>query len=257
MNDIIFITAYKDIGRSKWDFFTRSNDEYYNYFYNLATNIKYTLIVYIDNITKTELEQKYSFNSNIVFKDINTVNTFYKKYIEIEEKIINDIKFKEKIPQYRKHCPETRFANYNLINHSKINFVSHTKKLYPNYKFYSWLDFGGFRSIDSSIPKNINIDILPKKIIFQTLTTKIINYIDANEMLKYDDVFICGSIFIIYTELVELYEKKYEQILNNLQKNYIVDDDQSVVLQVYFNNKELFYLIYNEKWFELFSILNN
>ena len=76
-------------------------------------------------------------------------------------------------------------------------------------------------------------------------------------MLKYDDVFICGSIFIIYTELVELYEKKYEEILNNWQKNYIVDDDQSVVLQLYFNNKELFYLIYNEKWFELFSILNN
>jgi len=42
INDIIFTTAFKDIGRNCWRDFKRTNEEYYEYyeyFINLTNNI--------------------------------------------------------------------------------------------------------------------------------------------------------------------------------------------------------------------------
>ena len=38
MNDILFVTAFKDIGRSNWTTHKRSNQEYFNYFLNITNN---------------------------------------------------------------------------------------------------------------------------------------------------------------------------------------------------------------------------
>ena len=43
MNNILFITAFKDIGRKNWKSHTRSNEDYYYYFLLLSKNIDYTL----------------------------------------------------------------------------------------------------------------------------------------------------------------------------------------------------------------------
>ena len=129
MKNILFVTAFKDIGRSNWHVFNRTNEEYFNYFYNLANNIDYTLLIYLDDDVKNELISKYSFRKNIIFEKISNLNTFYQKYFEEEKKIINSEEFKKKIPNHRLgYNVETWSAEYNLINHSKINFVSDAKK---------------------------------------------------------------------------------------------------------------------------------
>ena len=74
-NGIIFITAYKDIGRNTWSNFNRSNAEYFNNFILLCNNIKYTLLVYIENNIREQLLMEYSFNlDNIIFKDYPIIN---------------------------------------------------------------------------------------------------------------------------------------------------------------------------------------
>jgi hypothetical protein len=48
-NEIIFVTAYKDIKRMNWkNCFIRSNQLYIDLFYNLAYNINYKLVVYVE-----------------------------------------------------------------------------------------------------------------------------------------------------------------------------------------------------------------
>ena len=120
-NDILFITAYKDINREKWKNYQRTNEEYFKCFYKLTEHIEYTLIVFIEDKIKDILLSKYNFKSNIIFKNIESVNTFYNKFLETDTIIINSDNYKKKIPLGRKQNPEHIYSEYNLINHSKIN----------------------------------------------------------------------------------------------------------------------------------------
>jgi len=55
MNNIIFTTAYKDISRKNWTSYKRTNNDYLDGFYNLANNIQYPLIVYLEDNFKNEI----------------------------------------------------------------------------------------------------------------------------------------------------------------------------------------------------------
>ena len=46
-----------------------------------------------------------------------------------------------------------------------------------------------------------------------------------------------------------------EENLLNLYEQYISDDDQNVVVQIYYNNPELFHLLKTTKWFDLYHII--
>ena len=53
--------------------------------------------------------------------------------------------------------------------------------------------------------------------------------------------------------LVDIYHSNYENKLNFWHSNNICDDDESMVLQLYFDNPELFHIIIDKKWFTLFN----
>jgi len=252
IDKIIFVTAYKDIGRSNWKTFKRSNEEYLNYFINLASNITYKLIVYVESNIRRILS-KYKFNSNIIFYDLEPVNTFYNKYIHIEKDIINSEEYKLKIPNERKSHPEHFSAEYNLINHSKINFIKNAKELHPYHDFYTWIDFGCVRNLDD-LPKNIvESKLTYDKIMFHTIQDLPIKNISPNDMLKSFDIYLTGSMFIVSNKLVEKYESLYENMLKNWYNNNICDDDQSLVLQLCFENPDMFQLIKCNEYYSLFK----
>ena len=128
-NNILFVTAYRDIFRNKWNVIPRTNDFYCEAFYKYVSRINYNILVFVDKNIKSYLITKYIFKSNVFFYDIDTCERFYDKYIEIETKIINSDIYKNKIPFDRKDCPEHLYAEYNLVNHSKINYFNFDLKI--------------------------------------------------------------------------------------------------------------------------------
>jgi len=78
---IIFVSAFKDIGRSTWNECRRTNETYIEYFKNLVCNIKYKLVVYVEPTLELS-----DLPSNIII-DFTKVNTFFDKYLDIEKKI--------------------------------------------------------------------------------------------------------------------------------------------------------------------------
>jgi hypothetical protein len=231
----------------------RTNDEYFEYFFKLAKNIKYNLVVYVDNNIKTLLLSKMTFGPNIIFKNRTDVFTFIDKYLDDDKKIISSENYKNKIPNERKQNPEHIYSEYNLINHSKINFVSNARDCYPEYSFYSWIDFGYARE-EKFIPKNLMVYNLPHKIIYHNILTPL-QYISPDDMLKTGDIYMTGSSYIVHKSLVYKFEKLYDKKIKDWHSNFITDDDQSLVLQLYFENPDLFHLIQNNNWFSLFTVL--
>lgn len=234
MEDIIFVTAYKENGCYKWPYFKRTDKEYYNYFLNLTKNFQYKLIFYVEDNIKEEL-LKNNCNENINFEDIIKVNTFYK-----EKELLNS---EELNKNPKKWC-----AEYNSITYSKINLVAYTKQKYNNYKYYSWIDFD---QDNQYIYSNLKINNLSEKIIYQT-----INKIDNlnNDLLKSDNVYIPTGSFIVPNNLVEYFENIYE---NKMKLCHETFNDQSIILQLYNENKNIFHLISHLNWHSLYTLPNS
>lgn len=251
--EIIFVTAFIDIGRDKWTHSKRTIDDYFYWFHNLAKTIDYKLIVYVNTEIKTKLFSKYQFKKNIEFIDIDKVDTFLNKYLETEQQILDSEEFKRKIPENRLGIrAETWNGKYNLLNHSKIDFIKYSKKLYPNYKFYSWIDFGYVRDLPENTPNNLNLEKIPNKIIYETFKLPTCR-IDEHEIYKIDETIMKGSGFIVPNNLVEIFHTNYENKLNNWYSRHLCDDDESMVLQLYFDNPELFHIIIDKNWFSVFN----
>jgi hypothetical protein len=256
LNDMLFITAYKDIDRKSWIQSSRTNEEYFEYFFNLIKDFEYNLVVYVEDDVCNKILSRINLNnasSNFILKNFNSVNTFLKKYLENDKRIISSDIYKNKIPNERKNHPEHLYSEYNLLNHSKINFISDARKSHPYYEFYSWIDFGYVRC-EQSIPRNINISKLPQKMIFHTFF-KPTHYIDPNIMLTSYDVYLTGGAYIIHSSCVNKFEELYDKKLAEWQENYITDDDQNLMLQLYFENTDLFFLFQSNAWFSLYNII--
>jgi hypothetical protein len=74
-------------------------------------------------------------------------------------------------------------------------------------------------------------------------------------MLASDTVYFDGSAFIVHNELVNLFHDLWENKIIEFQENNVTDDDQNLVLQIFFDNPELFNIIHNKEWFKLYKSL--
>jgi hypothetical protein len=72
-------------------------------------------------------------------------------------------------------------------------------------------------------------------------------------MLASDAIYLAGSSYIIHSSLVEVFDDLCDKKIAEWQANYISDDDQSLVLQVYYDNPNLFFLTHSGRWFSLYD----
>ena len=217
--------------------------------------IKFKLIVYLEDDIKEQIIKNKLFNENIVFVNLDKVDTFYKKYLNKDKEIMGSKEYQTKIPYDRKTNPEHVYSEYNMINHSKINFVCYTKDLYPDYDFYAWIDFGSVNCNVENIPKSINFNLLEPRIIYQCIKNPPNERLDANKMLASHNIYFTGCYFIIYKDMVNRFDKLYENKIIEWQESGITDDDQNLVLQIYYDSPELFQIVKHPEWFKMFLVL--
>lgn len=255
-NSIIFCTAFKDIGRKNWSNVPRTNDEYLQCFLQLARNIMYKLVVYLDQPMYDRLK-KFYLRPNIELRLLSDVKTFYDEYLENETRMMSSEEYKHKIPLDRKDVVEHVYPEYTLINHSKINCIKHTQGLYKDYEYYGWIDFGCIRNKTEDVPKFIDFSKLQTKITYLMLKEPPKEYIPAEKLLTLHDVFIPGGQFIVHTSLVDWFEDKYRELLENWKRDIICDDDQAALYQIWFQNKDMFVMFKNHEWVSLFRTFLN
>ena len=256
---ILFITLYKDIKRSSWQHYTMTNDDYVTYFLNILNYMTYDTIVFVEQhiFDLIMTRSNNTVKSNIQFVNIDNFiqNTFFTTLMERDQAVMNSDTYKNKLAYHRRFNPEHLYSEYNLINHSKISFIKQANAYYK-YDYYAWIDFGYVRNSDLNIPRNINVSVLPKKIMYNCFRHPDINdQIDPNVLLQLDDILIMGGSFILPNSLVDTYERLYEENLIQLYDQYITDDDQNVVVQINYNHPELFHLLKTDKWFNLYHTI--
>lgn len=248
---VLFISAFKDLGRSEWNHYKRTTEQYIEYFGNLL-KCNLNLICFCEEPISKILNDKYNFNKTYSYdKD----DTFY-KYLDIDTEIINSNDF-NKLIEHRKNHPECFSPEYNIVNHNKVLFIQRAKKMFPSYSHYVWIDFGYLRNSNQSIIE-INENNLPTKIKYSSMfIPKLSEIPNPIESCCLAPEIIQGSMFIVPSSLVDWYAEKYTKMIEYYQSLNIVDDDQGLVLQIYKQNPEYFELYVTKEWFTLLYTLDN
>jgi len=268
MNKITIVTAFFDIGRNSWDSeFKRDTSFYINSFLNYL-DYSYEMVCYIDDRYIEPILEKYENSQfkNKLFIPINIdwllQNIDAWKKISIDYEIINSDYYKQLVDfrlnymypnglpenDCRKHLfPENEYVEYNIINHSKIDFIVHaiSNNLIKTH-YTCWCDFGYFNSQhkgdSSTFPKNtLDVKKFHSKKISFILRNKIKN-IDENMeyILIFTPELFTGTFFGGPTELMFELQKLYHSCIDEMHEKCISDDDQHVYLRCYLKNPELF-----------------
>jgi hypothetical protein len=243
-DNVIFVTAFKDIGRENWKNFERSENDYLNYFQNLI-KLNIRLICFCENDLADIIKNKFNFHSIYPY---DQQNTFY-KYLDIETNIINSENFKNLIKH--RNDPECNKPQYNIVNHNKVLFIKRAKEMFPNYSHYAWIDFGYLRNTDNNY-SNFDFNNLPSKINYATFNIPV-KILDPKELCIYPNNPIQGSLFIVPSNKIEWFVTEYDNMLLHYHSLNIVDDDQAIILQLYKKYPEEFILSIKDKWFDLIN----
>lgn len=237
---ILLVTAFKDIRRGTWkNCYSRTTEQYIQWFGNLCNLKDAKIICFCDDDVSNILKIYFGFTHTFPYDD---QNTFF-CHIDEHKAIMNS-------PQYRslvhgRDNPEYNIAEYNIVNHNKVEFVRRAHSMMPGYSHYMWIDFGFQRTkLD-----HMSFD-------WSKLMTDKIHY-DASRIPQQvcepqamtQEVIIRGSAFVVPNNLVEWYYSMYKDMVSRFCQQGVVDDDQVIVSHVYIENKDKFNLHVTDKWF--------
>jgi len=249
----MFVTAFRDIGRGMWKHYKRPNSEYINYFLLMAENIKHPLIVYLEKPLLEDLASKLAHKTNIIFKPIDSVKTFYDTHITKERFIMDSDEYRRHVPERRRINPEHCVPEYTLMMHSKVNFLAAARAEYfCEFGYFAWIDFGYVRQIETC-PGLINKTLLGDKIIYRLSNLIPTIRPTPKEMVASDKIYLSGSSFVVPSELVLRFEELWAKKLTEFQVTGVCDDDQNLALQLYYDNPNMFQLCQVDVSFGLYS----
>ncbi len=258
---LCLVSAFLDINRSEWPLFTRSIDKYINDF-KPYLKLNHSMVVFIDSKHRDKVAELIRYNNNITLIPID--NEWMRShitayiYLETENTIMQTDKFKELI-RHRIHHPECSKPEYNIIQHSKIDFVNHViEHVDPQHTYYAWTDFGYFQDLNNIPTGNLDLSKFDlDKINLQGINP--LNQYDYNILytLQHAREKIGGFFYLGNKINMKYYQVLYHKILNMFYVNGIVDDDQHIMIQCVNANKDLFKIWDMNGWHKTYTFFSD
>jgi len=261
MNEITIVTAFFDIGRGDWTpdkglphYLHRSTQTYMDRFAIMA-KLDNPMVVYtskdlVDQVKKIRGDKP----TDILTLDFP--NSFEVLREEVK-KIQKDSVYQSKINPSQIKNPEYWNADYVVVNLLKSSFVTRAMNVIHT-DLVAWMDFGYCR--DESTLNGVELWQYPfdkDKIHFFSLK----DWVDGTyleDVIFNNDVHITGPCIVAGKDVWPILEHLVHHNVNELLKNNLIDDDQTVLLMSYLQKPELFELhpVNNQDWFVAFKDYN-
>jgi protein YibB len=247
MNNITIVTAFFDIGRGEWTpdkglphYLHRTTKTYFERFGHMA-KLENNMVVY----TSKDLVDEVKFLRQDKQTDILVID-FPNSFKELREQITKIQKnpdYLSKINPTQVRNPEYWNADYVLVNALKSSFVN--RAIQSNLiqdDLVAWLDFGYCRE-ESTLNgvKKWQYPFAKDKIhFFNVRDFKEGTFI--SDVIANNIVHIHGSMIVADKEIWPNLESLIHHSINELLKNDLIDDDQTLMLMSYLQKPELFEL---------------
>lgn len=256
-NKIITFSTCWYILKSKFD-----SKTYLNWITNLLSIVNnFNLVIYTDVSSLKLISHLINFSNKKIKIIIHPIEEFY-TYKYKDYWIDNHNKSNLNLHSYIDW-------QLNMLWNEKLFFVNETiKQKYFNTIYYGWCDIGYFRNRSNDLHTNY-LTNWPNNHIFlsNSFDEKSIHYgcVQNNESIFLDlendikthysnksksqptnqieEICFAGGFFILKKELINTYVKLYdEKLMYYFTNNFIIKDDQSIIMDIVFNNPNLFRL---------------
>ncbi len=240
--------------------------------FSIANN--FNLVVYTDTNSYNFLRQfvnEQNEQIKLIIKPMEEFRTFKYKYFWISN---------HKNSHLRLH--EYTDWQLNMLWCEKIFLVNETiQNKYYETEYYGWCDIGYFRNRHNDLnttqlinwPKIIEQTnkihygcVQKNQISYCQLSNDIKNHykykLETPPTYKYEEICFAGGFFYgvekLLSRYAELFDKKIQYYFSN---NFIIKDDQSIVMDIIFTNPDLFYIHFEndirfDNWFMFQRLLN-
>ena len=260
MNDITIVTAFYDIGREDWKYFTRKTSYYFECFERLC-QLKNKIVVF------SEIKFKSLFDK--IIHDIKPdLVVIYEDIFDSNKELINKIKKTQKILQkrggltYGLTSPEHWCPEYVLLTTLKTYFCcAAINKISEIDNIVSWIDFGYIRK-EKYLPESKIWKYNFGNKIYLWSIRNIPQKINILEIIKNNIVYIMAGHIVASKEKWYYLNNLMNEQLDQLLSNTLIDDEQTLLLLSYMSNKKEF-VLYREiidydnlDWFYIFHHYN-
>lgn len=260
---LCIVTAFLDLGRSNWSTFPRSIKQYFNNFMPYL-KLNHDMVIFMDDKHYDEFITLVANHNNITVIKINRswMQNNIRAYQQLnrEKLVMNNKEFQNKVA-HRLHHPECCKAEYNMIQHAKIDFLAYVINT-VEYDYYAWSDFGYFQNITRIPQRNLDINKFDlTKVNFQAINEITQQDFDIDYTLTKAPERIGGFFYLGNKENLLLYQELYHSVCDDFYNRNIVDDDQHIMIQCIYRKPDLFkvwnlggwHLVYN--YFQLHRII--
>jgi protein YibB len=263
---LCLVTAFLDIGRDMWQTYPRSVSEYIVSFLPYL-KLQHDIIVFMDDthiqtLCNCIIDIAKSLPANITIIPINrewmSQHIYAYSKLEIEKKIMANSSFQKLIPEHRKGCPETYCAEYNILQHAKIDFVCYAiEKGLSSAEYFAWSDFGYFKNESMIMLEGCN-KLNVSKFVLDKINFQTINEVDERDKdpiytLMYAPEKIGGFFHMGSKDLLKVYRDLYHNVYDEMHRIGLVDDDQHMMLRCYFKRRDLFHLWNLGGWHNIYT----
>jgi protein YibB len=263
MNNITIVTAFFDIGRGDWTpdkglphYLQRTTETYLKRFGNMA-KLENKMIVY----TSEDLAKEVKFLRGEKPTEVLIVDfpNSFENLREKVSKIQKDPDYQAKINPMQVRNPEYWNADYVVVNALKSTFVNKAIELgLVKTDLVAWLDFGYCR--DESTLNGVTNWSYP----FDKEKIHFFNIKDWKEgtliqdVIANNDVHITGPCIVAGKTVWPKLEYLVHFSIDELAKNNLIDDDQTLLLMSYLSQPDLFELhrVSTDDWFIVFKDYN-
>ena len=260
MNEISIVTAFFDIGRGEWTpdknlphYLQRTTETYLERFGHMA-KLENEIIVFTsaDMVDKIKALREDRPTSIITMDFKNS----FKKIREIVTEIQQNPEYQAKINPMQVRNPEYWNADYVVVNLMKASFVVEAiRRGVIDNDLVAWLDFGYCRD---QVTLN---DVTTWSYPFDKEKIHFFNIKDWKEgtiiqdVIANNDVHITGPCIVADKKMWPTLQALVSHSMDELIKNQLVDDDQTLLLMSYLLKPELFELhpVSSNDWFVAFK----
>jgi protein YibB len=260
MNELTIVTAFFDIGRGDWtpdkglpSYLQRTTDTYFERFSHMA-KLDNHIIVYTSNEFVERIKDIRGDKPTTVL----TVD-FHNSFLKLREEVTRvqkDPVYQSKINPTQVRNPEYWNADYVVVNLLKSSFVNRAISMnMVHTDLVAWLDFGYCREPHNTI--RWTYPFTKKKIHFFNIKEWTQGtYI--KDVIVNNDVHITGPCIVADRGMWPYLETLVHHNVQELFKNNLIDDDQTLLLMSYLAAPEMFELhpVSSDNWFIAFKDYN-
>ena len=249
--DVLFVTAFKDIGRGHWPSsqLPRSNETYLKYFQNLV-RMRLPLVAFLDDDVAKIVKSRYGFSNT---QPYDMENTFLSTHLAREQEIMQSDAFRALWKQARE-TPLLEHTNpqYTLTMHNKVVFLKRAAERFPNFAVYAWIDFGYMRekctdTHDFSSLRDLKTVILDSAV----HDLQPAELPDKATLIVKNPTIIRGSAFFVPRHHVNAFYDLYKSAVDDYQAENLADDDQSILVACVKKRADMFSFVHTKEWFQL------